>query len=487
MSGAVLVSDLRRSFGTTRAVDGASWAAEAGTVTAVLGPNGAGKTTTVECLEGLQRPDGGARAGARHRPVARRAGPPGPGRRHAPGRRAAHDEPAGAAPAPPRRAVRRAGARSTSSSPASGIDAFAGTTVRRMSGGQRQRVALAARAPPPPRRAVPRRADRRAWTRTPGSTCGTSCAPRPTAAPASSLTTHSFEEAERVADRVVIMAAGRVVADGTLAGGAGRAHPGGRLLLPHDRGRPVSTAAPAARGCSPRPGSRRAPCSPTASSCSSRSCSPPWPSSGSRWRRCPTSARARASTWRWPGRSRWPWCPPRSPARPSRRGSTGGPGCCACSAPRPWGAAGCSPGKALAVLSVLAVQVVVLGGAGRGPRRAARGMPASCPRCVSLLLGSATFVALALLLAGTLRAEAVLALANLVWVLLLGLGTLVPTDRLPGRPRATSRRSCPRVRSATRCAPRSSTVAGRGAPWAVLVGWGVVGRALASRLFRWSG
>ena len=59
MAGAVLVRDLRRSFGTTLAVDGATWSAESGTVTAVLGPNGAGKTTTVECLEGLQRPDGG--------------------------------------------------------------------------------------------------------------------------------------------------------------------------------------------------------------------------------------------------------------------------------------------------------------------------------------------------------------------------------------------------------------------------------------------
>ena len=54
------------------------------------------------------------------------------------------------------------------------------------------------------------------------------------------------------------------------------------------------------------------------------------------------------------------------------------------------------------------------------------------PLLVSLLLGSAAFVALALLLAGTLRAEAVLAVANLVWVLLLGLGVLVPTDQLPG-------------------------------------------------------
>ena len=54
------------------------------------------------------------------------------------------------------------------------------------------------------------------------------------------------------------------------------------------------------------------------------------------------------------------------------------------------------------------------------------------PTLVTLLLGSAAFVALALLLAGTLRAEAVLAVANLVWVLLLGLGVLFPTDLLPG-------------------------------------------------------
>ncbi len=60
VTGAVLVRELRRSFATTTAVDGASWAASAGTVTALLGPNGAGKTTTVECLEGLQRPDAGS-------------------------------------------------------------------------------------------------------------------------------------------------------------------------------------------------------------------------------------------------------------------------------------------------------------------------------------------------------------------------------------------------------------------------------------------
>jgi len=49
-----------------------------------------------------------------------------------------------------------------------------------------------------------------------------------------------------------------------------------------------------------------------------------------------------------------------------------------------------------------------------------------------VVVGTWAFVALALLLAGTLRAEAVLAIANLVWVLLLGLGgVIVPRTELP--------------------------------------------------------
>ena len=56
---AVEVDSLVRRFGPVTAVDGATFACEAGAVTCVLGPNGAGKTMTIECLEGLQRPDGG--------------------------------------------------------------------------------------------------------------------------------------------------------------------------------------------------------------------------------------------------------------------------------------------------------------------------------------------------------------------------------------------------------------------------------------------
>ena len=46
-------------FGALTAVDGVTFEAEAGAVTALLGPNGAGKTTTVETAEGYRRPDAG--------------------------------------------------------------------------------------------------------------------------------------------------------------------------------------------------------------------------------------------------------------------------------------------------------------------------------------------------------------------------------------------------------------------------------------------
>ena len=56
---AVLVSDLRKRYGTTTAVDGISFTVRPGEIFGLLGPNGSGKTTTVECLEGLRHPDAG--------------------------------------------------------------------------------------------------------------------------------------------------------------------------------------------------------------------------------------------------------------------------------------------------------------------------------------------------------------------------------------------------------------------------------------------
>jgi ABC-2 type transport system ATP-binding protein len=56
---AIETHELRKQFGSTRAVDGISLAIPRGMVYGLLGPNGAGKTTTIRMLTTLIRPDGG--------------------------------------------------------------------------------------------------------------------------------------------------------------------------------------------------------------------------------------------------------------------------------------------------------------------------------------------------------------------------------------------------------------------------------------------
>ncbi|HLK70793.1 MAG TPA: ATP-binding cassette domain-containing protein, partial [Steroidobacteraceae bacterium] len=55
----ITVEALRKSFGSTRAVDGVTFSARDGHITALLGANGAGKTTTLRMLYTLMRPDAG--------------------------------------------------------------------------------------------------------------------------------------------------------------------------------------------------------------------------------------------------------------------------------------------------------------------------------------------------------------------------------------------------------------------------------------------
>jgi ABC-2 type transport system ATP-binding protein len=70
MSSAISVRDLRKSYDGVEALRGVSFEVAEGEVFGLLGPNGAGKTTTVEILEGYRRRDGGDASVLGHDPGA---------------------------------------------------------------------------------------------------------------------------------------------------------------------------------------------------------------------------------------------------------------------------------------------------------------------------------------------------------------------------------------------------------------------------------
>lgn len=216
---ALEMTGVTRRFGQTEALRGLTWSARTGEVTCVLGPNGAGKTTAVEIATGLQHRDAGTvcvlgtdpwRAGAEHR-----------------SRVGVMLQDGGLPQAVTPRALLRHLARLWTG-PADvdalcsrlGIDDFAGTSLRRLSGGQRQRVALAAALVGRPRVVF---LDEPTAGLDPHArrVVHTLVAEHAAAGTAMIVTTHSFDEAERLADRVVVFARGRVAADGTVAEVAG--------------------------------------------------------------------------------------------------------------------------------------------------------------------------------------------------------------------------------------------------------------------------
>ena len=152
----------------------------------------------------------------------------------------------------------------------------------------------------------------------------------------------------------------------------------------------------------------------------------------------------------------------------------------------PLGRGGLLTGKGLAVALVLLGQLVVLVVAalllGWRPAYTVASLLASA---ALLVLAAVTFVALALLLAGRLRAEATLAVANLVYVVLLvGGGLIIPVARYPLVLR-------PVLEALPTAALGEGLRAGAtgvvlGWPFAVIAVWLVLGGLVARRGFRWT-
>ena len=151
----------------------------------------------------------------------------------------------------------------------------------------------------------------------------------------------------------------------------------------------------------------------------------------------------------------------------------------------PLGRDGLLWGKACATLGVEVLQWVVIGAVGvaLGWRPVPIGLLYAVP---FLLAGTWAFVSLALLLAGALRAEGVLALANLLWVVFLVLGgVIVPRTVLPDA-LAGVVGILPSAALADGLRAALSTGAFSIGALVLLLAWGAVASAIASRTFRWS-
>ncbi|HET6818137.1 MAG TPA: ABC transporter permease [Mycobacteriales bacterium] len=140
--------------------------------------------------------------------------------------------------------------------------------------------------------------------------------------------------------------------------------------------------------------------------------------------------------------------------------------------------------KTIAVLAVEALQIGLLVGVGFALGWSPHGSPLAVVALV--VLGTIAFSALGLLMAGTLRAEATLAAANLLYLLLLGLGgVVVPLSDFGDGARHVLELL---PISALTDGLRSVLRGGDGVPlhdWLTLLVWGAIGGAVAARTFRW--
>ena len=221
---AIEVDDLRIAYGEVEAVRGISFHVRRGEVFAVLGPNGAGKTSTIEHLEGFR-----ARAGGSARVLG--ADPEQAGR----GRIGVVLQESSIEPQLTVREVLTLYAgyyeRPLAVDDAIGLAGLDGLGDRlggRLSGGQQRRVdvALALIGDPElvfldePTTGFDPQARRATWEMIDGlRALGKTIV----------LTTHYLEEAERLADRIAVVAAGEIVAEGTPATLGARDRAGSRV------------------------------------------------------------------------------------------------------------------------------------------------------------------------------------------------------------------------------------------------------------------
>ncbi len=210
---AVEVEGLQKRYGALEAVRGISFAVAEGEVFALLGPNGAGKTTTVEILEGFRRRDGGR--------VSVLGFDPASGDRRLKEQTGIVLQTAGVDPYLtvaetvemfrgyyPRPRARDEVIKLV------GLEDKSSTRVTKLSGGQRRRLDVAISLAGDPRilfldeptTGFDPGAKRNAWDVIKGlATLGKTIF----------LTSHSMDEVQFLADRVVIIAAGRIIAEGT--------------------------------------------------------------------------------------------------------------------------------------------------------------------------------------------------------------------------------------------------------------------------------
>ena len=209
----VVVDGLVKRYGARAVVDGVSLDVKAGELVALLGPNGAGKTTTVEIVEGYRRADAGR--------VSVLGIDPASGGRTLRARVGLMLQGGGIDPrARPRETLVQYGRFHADPRDADelldlvGLRSVARTRYRLLSGGERQRLGLALALVGRPEVLV---LDEPTAGMDPEARAATRAivAAERDAGVAILLTSHDLVDVERLADRIVIIDAGRVVASGT--------------------------------------------------------------------------------------------------------------------------------------------------------------------------------------------------------------------------------------------------------------------------------